>query len=296
VAATACSARRPERCGAAALVAAALLGFTEQAGADEAAIERGRLVAAIGACAACHTAKDGPSLAGGDPLVTPLGSFVAPNLTPDPTTGLGAWSAEDFLRAMREGVAPDGSPYYPSFPFPWYRHLTDADLADLWAFLRAQPPVEKASAGHDLIFPLSLRQGLWGWRTVFLDTTTLNADASRTPAWNRGRYLAEGPGHCGACHTPRTARGFGAPDPARAFAGNEKGSLVGAVPAITPDEAGIGGWSTGAIMTFFELGMTPEGDFVGGEMAKVVEHGTSQLLPEDREALAVYLKEGPAPP
>jgi len=298
VAATASSARRAEiraRLGAA-LLALSLAGLGAVARADEAAVERGAVIAGLGACAACHTAKGGEPLAGGDPLVTPLGTFHPPNITPDPQAGIGAWSEADFVRAMREGLAPDGSPYYPAFPFPWYAHLSDGDLADLWAFLRAQPASSRVVPDNELPFPLSLRSGLWVWRALFLGTERLAPVPDRSEAWNRGRYLAESAGHCGACHTPRTYGGFGAPDRSRPFAGNAKGSLVGAVPAITPDANGIGGWSLGELTSFFAIGMTPEGDFVGGEMAKVIEGGTSRLSAEDRRALATYLKEGPAPP
>lgn len=298
MAATASSARRAEIVvGAwAALVALSLVGLGAAARADDAAVERGAVIAGLGACAACHTAKGGEPLAGGDPLVTPLGTFHPPNITPDPVAGIGAWSEADFVRAMREGRAPDGSPYYPAFPFPWYAHLSDGDLSDLWAFLQAQPASSRVVPDNELPFPLSLRSGLWVWRILFLGSEPLAPVPGRSEAWNRGRYLAESAGHCGACHTPRTWGGFGGPDRSRPFAGNAKGSLVGAVPAITPDASGIGAWSVGELASFFAIGMTPDGDFVGGEMAKVVEGGTSRLSDDDRRALATYLKEGPAPP
>jgi mono/diheme cytochrome c family protein len=254
--------------------------------ADPDELARGELLFHIGGCTNCHTAKDGPLLAGGDPLVTPFGTFHAPNITPDPETGIGGWSTADFVRAMREGRSPTGAPYYPSFPYGSYARMSDADLAALKAFLDTVPPVRRPSRPHELSFPFSIRSGLHLWQWAFHDPTPLQPDPSRSEAWNRGAYLVLGPGHCGECHTPRSWHG--ALDQSRAFAGGRLGKDV--IPNITSDpKHGLGAWSRGDIRTLLLIGMKPDGDFVGGEMGKVVSNGTAKLPEADREAIVEFL-------
>ncbi|MCS6876839.1 MAG: cytochrome c [Geminicoccaceae bacterium] len=256
------------------------------AGATPEELARGELLFHIGGCTNCHTAKDGPLLAGGDPLVTPFGTFYAPNITPDPETGIGRWTREDFLRAMRFGKAPDGSPYYPAFPYTSYARMSDADLGALEAYLRTVPPVRRPNRAHELSFPYNLRWGLYLWQWLFHDPAPFRPDPARSETWNRGAYLVEGPGHCGECHTPRTI--WGALDRDRAYAGGRLGKET--IPNITSDPVrGIGGWSRGDLRTFLLIGIKPDGDFVGGEMAKVVRNGTAKLPEADREAIVEYL-------
>ncbi|GBD44552.1 Gluconate 2-dehydrogenase cytochrome c subunit [bacterium HR40] len=249
---------------------------------------RGETLFHIGGCVNCHTAKGGATLAGGDPLRTPFGTFHPPNITPDPETGIGSWTLADFVRAMREGRAPDGMPYYPAFPYTSYHRLTDEDLADLFAYVRSLPPVQKRTPDHDLRFPYNLRFGLYLWQWLFHDPQPFVPDPAKDPLWNRGAYLVLGPGHCAECHTPRNW--LGALDTTRLFAGNPAGPGGDKVPGITADpENGIGRWSRDQLAFYLKVGMRPDGDFAGGEMARVIENGTSRLADEDRLAIATFL-------
>ena len=282
-----------------AMALAAGLAFTVAAAPAEGQSElarQGELIFNIGGCTNCHTAKGGQLLAGGDPLRTPFGSFYPPNITPDPETGIGGWSEADFARAMREGKTPDGSPYYPSFPYTSYTRLTDEDVRALKAYLDSVPPVRQPSKPHELGFPYSQRWGLHAWQLAFFEPARFQPDPTRDAAWNRGAYLVEGPGHCQECHTPRNFAG--ARDTERAFTGGpDPSDPTGRqrIPNITQDtEAGIGEWEESDIVTSLTLGMLPDGDFVGGEMAKVVTNATSKLPPEDVQAIATYLKTLPA--
>lgn len=261
--------------------------------ADPALVARGELLFAIGGCTNCHTAKDGPLLAGGEPLATPFGIFHPPNITPDPKSGIGGWTDADFIRAMREGRAPDGSAYYPSFPYTSYTRMSDEDLVALKAYLDTVPAVERTSPDHELGFPFNQRWGIRLWQTAFFTPGRFVPDPARDAAWNRGAYLVLGPGHCGECHTPRDS--LGVLDWERAFAGGDLGGPSGKVPNITGDPAaGIGDWSEGDLRTALSLGMLPNGDFVGGEMGKIVANGTSKLPPDDLQAIVTYLKSLPA--
>ena len=254
-------------------------------------MERGELLFHIGGCQSCHTAKDGKPLAGGAPLPTPLGTFYPPNITPDEQAGIGAWSDEDFVRAMQQGISPQGAPYYPAFPYTSYARMTRDDLLALFGYIKSHiAPVAEPSRPHELIFPVSIRSGLWGWRWLFFDPQPIEPDRSKSAEWNTGTYLVQGPGHCGQCHSPRTYWGFGTMDETKALSGNPGDLLTGKAPNITADpKAGIGAWSVDDLAGLLSLGMTPEGDFVGGEMAKVVENSTGKISQEARAAIATYL-------
>ncbi len=252
----------------------------------------GEQLAAIGGCTNCHTAKGGAYLAGGDPIVTPYGVFYAPNITPDPATGIGDWQEIDFVRAMRAGRAPDGTPYYPAFPYTSYHRMTDADLAALFTHLRSVPAVRAPRREHRLRFPYGFRFTLRLWQWLFHEPRPFEPDPTRDPLWNRGAYLVLGPGHCAECHTPRGP--FGQLDWSRAFAGNPDGPEGDDVPNITGDpERGIGSWSLDQLVLYLEIGMRPDGDFAGGPMAKIIEIGTGRLPPRDRLAIATYLRSLP---
>jgi mono/diheme cytochrome c family protein len=192
-----------------------------------------------------------------------------------------------FDRAMREGRDPEGWPLYPAFPYTSYTHLTDEDLGALKAYLDTLPPVSQTSSPQDLSFPFNLRWGLYLWQWLFFEPARFQPDPGRDAAWNRGAYLVLGPGHCAECHTPRTF--YGVLEQDHAFAGSQLGKEK--VPNITPDPTkGLGKWSAGDIQTVLTLGMTPDGDFVGSEMAKVVNNGTSKLPESDVAAIVAYLQ------
>jgi mono/diheme cytochrome c family protein len=174
-------------------------------GADR--VARGAALAAVGDCAVCHTAKSGQPFAGGRPLSTPFGVIYATNITPDAETGIGAWSKQAFARSMREGVDRTGQYLYPAFPYPHFARATDQDVEALYAFLMTRTPVSAKSAPNAIVFPLNIRWLVAGWNLLFLRTGEWRPDPSQGPEWNRGAYLVETLGHCGACHTPSMRSG-----------------------------------------------------------------------------------------
>lgn len=278
------------------LVLSMLVAATTAVAQGNDLVARGAYLFALGGCVGCHTdAKNkGPMLAGGEPLKTPFGTFYAPNITRDPTYGIGKWSDADFIRALREGVAPDGSHYFPVFPYPAFTEMTDDDLKALRAYIFSLPPVAKASRPHDVGFPFSWRFLQLGWRMLFFERGPFKPDPAKPAAWNRGAYLALGVLHCGECHTPRNA--LGGLDRSKWLAGADKahGPEGNAVPNITPDpKTGIGKWSSEEVATYLETGMDPDGDTAGSLMADVIERSTSKLTPEDRAAIVTYLKSVP---
>ena len=251
--------------------------------------ERGAVIFAASGCLGCHTAEDEGAvpLAGGRALETPFGTFYGPNITPDPDHGIGAWSDEEFLRALGQGVSPDGRDLYPVFPYASFTRMTPEDMLDLKAYLFTIDPVAEPNKPHDVAFPFSIRQTLTFWKLLNLEPGPLPADNEHDDAWHRGRYLVHALGHCGECHTPRDLTGAMVSD--MAFAGTEDGPDGGAVPNITPDPTtGIGDWSASDLAFFLQAGMNPDGDFAGGEMAEVIR-GTAKLDGEDRAAIAAYL-------
>ncbi len=273
--------------GALLLLLAGLDGHADLA----AQIERGRYLVHAGGCLTCHTANrpDAIPLAGGRALPTPFGTFYAPNITPDPITGIGGWTDADLGRALREGVAPDGSNYYPVFPYPAYTGIKDADVAALGAYLRSLKPVRQQVTAHDLPWYLSSRLVMMGWNLFNFSPGRFTPDRSRDEAWNRGAYLVRHLGHCGECHTPRNL--LGGLDRSRELAGNPAGPDGEKIPDITQDRTtGIGQWSTDDIAFLLETGLLPDGDFAGSSMSPVIEDNTARLTPEDRQAIAIYLK------
>ncbi len=250
---------------------------------------RGAYVARMAGCIACHSdfENGGKSLAGGPPLKTPFGTFRAPNITPDREHGIGAWSLNDFAVALRHGVSPDGDPYYPAFPYPFYTRLTDQDIADLWAAIWTVAPVAETVPDHDLQFPFSLREGLTLWRALYFEPGRFEPDPNRDESWNRGAYIVQGPGHCGACHTPRNL--FGARDAERALHGATGLPDGGKSAAISEDALRLNGWTWQDIVWALRTGLTPKGDSFGGSMGEVVRDGTQYLSDADLQAIARYL-------
>ncbi|MGL4444310.1 MAG: c-type cytochrome [Alsobacter sp.] len=256
--------------------------------------ENGRTMFYAGGCASCHAGTgqdDKTKLGGGLGLHSPFGTFYVPNISPHPRDGIGSWSQADFIRAMREGVSPDGSHYYPSFPYTSYQRMTPDDLADLFAHIKTLPPVEGRVRDHALPFPFNVRRSLGLWKLAFLDGQTFKADATKSAELNRGAYLIEGPGHCVECHSPRTFAG-NIPAGSRFAGGPDPEGQGGFVPNVTPDASGLGAWSKGEIADLLKTGFTPEYDSVGGSMAAVIRN-TSQLTDADRAAMADYLKSLP---
>ncbi len=261
--------------------------------------ERGRIVFYAGGCASCHATpkqEDRLLLGGGLELKSPFGSFYAPNISPHPTDGIGRWSVADLANAMLAGVSPDGAHYYPAFPFASYARMKIEDVRDLMAYLRTLKPVAGRVRDHDLGFPFNIRRTLGVWKALYLDRTPLREDASKDASWNRGRYLVETLGHCAECHSGRDV--MGGIVPAHRLAGGPDPEGEGQVPNIT--SKGLKDWTKGDIVQLLELGLTPDGDSVGGSMTNVVRN-MAELPSSDRVAIADYLlslppREGPPRP
>jgi nicotinate dehydrogenase subunit B len=249
-----------------------------------ATIARGAQLAALGDCAVCHTQSGGIINAGGRPLETPFGIVYSTNITPDPTTGIGAWSYPAFERAMRDGIHRDGRQLYPVFPYNHFAKTTDADLQALYAYLMAQPAVVSPNQETRLAFPFNIRPLLAGWNTLFHSTVTFEPDVSRSAQWNRGAYLIEGLGHCGACHTPRNA--LGAEKTRAALAG---GFAEGweAPPLTSLSHAPIP-WSEDELFAYLRTGASRFHGVAAGPMAPVVKE-LAALPDVDIRAMAVYL-------
>lgn len=261
--------------------------------------ERGEQVFWAAGCASCHARPQAEGdalleLAGGLELRTGFGNFVAPNISQHPRDGIGGWSRDDFANAMMRGVSPDGRHYFPAFPYTSYARMEPGDVADLFAFMRTLPEIEGRAPDNALRFPFNIRRGVGLWKQLNLDPSpvvALPADAGE--AVLRGRYLVEGPGHCGECHTPRDVTG--GIDRSRWLSGAPAAEGDGTVPNITTGEGGIRSWSETDIAYFLESGFTPDFDSAGGHMALVVKN-LARLPAEDRQAIAAYLKAVPERP
>jgi mono/diheme cytochrome c family protein len=257
---------------------------------------RGERMFWAGGCASCHAAKASKDearlqLGGGLALATPFGTFHAPNISMDRENGIGAWTGADFANAMLEGVAPDGSHYYPAFHYSSYARMKPEDVADLWAFMKTLPPVAQANIPHDLPLPFRLRRGVGLWKLLYLSPDPVISVDMSNEKLVLGRYLVEGPGHCGECHTPRNP--IGGPQKSRWLAGGPAPDGPGRIPNITPGGRDVKAWSESDIAYYLESGFTPEFDAVGGSMVEVQEN-MARLRPDDREAIAAYLKAIPA--
>jgi mono/diheme cytochrome c family protein len=253
-------------------------------------IERGKYLAAVGDCVACHTAKGGQPFAGGLPVHTPFGIVVSPNITPDRETGVGAWSEEDFLRVMQRGIAPHGVHLYPAMPYTDYTHVTQDDDLAIWAWLKTLPAVSNKVVADQLAFPLSIRATMIAWNALFFRAGVFQPDPAQSVMWNRGAYLVTGLGHCGACHTPRN------------FLGAEKSSadLAGApvegwfAPNITSDPRhGVGGWAASEIVEYLRGGHNVAAA-ASGPMGQEVALSSAHMTDTDLQAIAIYLKDVPA--
>ena len=251
--------------------------------------ERGAYLARMAGCIACHTntAAGGMPLAGGVTLKSDFGTFHSPNLTTHKEMGIGTWSIKDFAKAVRQGVSPQGEPYYPAFPYAFYAKLSDQDIADLWAAFQTVPPVDQVSIAQDLDFPFNIRAALKLWRGLFLDQTGFQPTKGKSEIWQRGQYIAQGPAHCAACHTPRNI--LGARQSGLELHGADKLPGGGKSPAITAQALKARGWDKDSLAYALRTGLTPDGDVFGGSMGEVVRDGTAFLSLQDREAIATFL-------
>jgi mono/diheme cytochrome c family protein len=259
---------------------------------SEEMIAHGKALVVAGDCTSCHTADPAKPFGGGKRIDTPFGAVYSPNITPDRDTGIGAWSEQDFYRALRFGVAPDGSRYYPAFPYPNFTKLTRDDIFAIRAYLGTLAPVKNKAPAPSLWFPLNFRVVMRAWNLLFFRPGILEPDQAKGTAWNRGRYLVEGVGHCGACHTPKNI--LGADKRGRHLAGGRvDGYFAPRLDGAT--RSGLKSWSVDDLVEYLESGRNAKSHAIG-LMAEVVVSSTSKMSDADVKAIAVYLKSLPAGP
>ncbi|HEV7959434.1 MAG TPA: cytochrome c [Rhizomicrobium sp.] len=271
-----------------ALAALLLLAASGAAQAQDQAAA-GRYQAILGDCQGCHTAPGSQPFAGGLVLETPFGNMTVPNITQDRATGIGGWSEADFRRAVRDGIAPDGKRLYPAMPYPAYTRMSDADLASLWAYLKTVAPAHHAVEADHLRFPFNIRALMAGWDWLYFKPGRFAPVEGKSAAWNRGAYLVNGPGHCGACHTAKTL--FGADGPDALTGASLQGWFAPEITGAKP--RGVGGWSADDVVAYLKSGWNSHA-VASGPMAEVVERSTAQMTDGDLEAVALYLKDQPA--
>jgi mono/diheme cytochrome c family protein len=273
------------------VVSALLFGLAvANASAQQGDAKRGEYLAKAGGCVGCHTEekKDAVPFAGGRALKTPFGTFYGPNVTPHPQAGIGKWTEANFMRAMRHGERPDGANYFPAFPYPSFTNITDNDLRDLWAYLRALAPSNRANQEHDLRFPFGWRFLVTFWKWLFFTPGPFTAMPGVSEIINRGAYLVQALGHCGECHTPRNF--LGGPKRGRFLAGGKTPEGKD-VSNLTP--FGLKKWSDKDLTDFLVTGTLPDGDVPAEAMGEVIRNTTSQLIPRDLAAVIAYLRSLP---
>jgi len=267
----------------------ALVVVTEAAYTPD--LANGQTTFNAGGCSSCHAVPGQPDrlrLGGGLALASPFGTFYVPNISPDPTDGIGRWTEAQFVTAVTKGVSPSGTHYFPAFPYTTYAHARVSDIRDLFAYLKTLAPVPGKVRDHDVPFPFNIRRNIGIWKWLFMDARPFMPDTTRPAQWNRGAYLVNSLGHCGECHSPRNF--LGGIVAAQRFAGGPDPDGKGWVPNIT--QKGISDWSEKDIAYFLESGQTPDGDSAGGLMVSVIRN-ISQLSEADRNAIATYIKSLP---
>ena len=248
-------------------------------------IDRGRVLAGLGNCQTCHTTNPDQPYAGGLAMPTPFGTIYSTNITPDPETGIGRWSEEAFARAMREGVDRSGSHLFPAFPYTHFTKMTDGDVADLYAFVMTRDPIQAEAPENTLQFPFNIRMLQAGWKLLFFDEGRYQADTSQSEEWNRGAYIAEGLGHCSACHSPRNQ--FGAEDESRSWEGTVVNGWY--APALNASNRAPVDWTTDESYAYLRGGGSAFHGIAAGSMADVVHAGLAKAPDGDIRGLAVWL-------
>ena len=257
------------------------------AAADAALVARGEYLVRAGDCGACHTAPGGAPFAGGEAINSPFGPIYPPNITPDKTNGIGAWSDDEFYRAMHEGIGKHGEYLYPAFPYQWFTKVSREDVDAIRAYLQTVPPSSAPSKPTRLMFPFNIREGIGAWNDLYFKPGAFVPDASKSAEWNRGAYLVEGLGHCGDCHTPKGIAMQ--PETSKAFSGGAIDDWY--APNITSDvKRGIGRWTESELVRILKTGAEPGKGVLVGPMAQVVHDSLSHLTDADLQAIAAYLK------
>ena len=268
------------------------LGAASIAGAQEQSfslVQRGKTLVDAGDCLPCHTKDERKPFAGGRAIDTPFGTIYSPNITPDRDTGIGAWSDEEFYQALHSGIGPDGTRLYPAFPYPYFTKMPRDDVMAVRAYLNTLQPIQNARPDSKLSWPLNHRVFMSGWNWLFFTPGTFTPDPGRSPEWNRGAYLVEGPGHCGACHTPKNA--LGGDKSGEALRGGQLQDWF--VPNISNDSHnGLGSWSVEEIAEYLRTGRNARSG-ASALMSEVVTHSTAKMSDDDLHAIATYLKSMP---
>lgn len=271
------------------LATLACIGLARADEQDFARIERGRTLAVAADCMPCHTIPGGKPWAGGRTIVTPFGTLLSANITPDPVTGIGRWTDDQFVATLRQGIRADGAHIYPAMPYTYFTHMTDDDARSIRAYLATVTPVRNDVTSDQLPFPLSVRADMIAWNALFFTEGTYEPDAKKSATWNRGAYLVQALGHCGVCHTSKNFAG--ADDTDHTLQG---GKLEGwYAPNLTADKrTGLGRWSAEDIVEYLQTGHNAMAA-AAGPMSEVIEYSTSQMPKSDLHAIATYLKELP---
>ncbi len=265
------------------------VGAPVKSSADQ--IARGAYLARVGDCVACHTMRGGKPFSGGRAIATPYGKIYSPNITPDAETGIGAWNADDFWRALHNGKSRNGEFLYPAFPFTDYTKVTRTDSDALFAYFKSLEAVHQSNRQQELRFPYNQRPLLAAWRSLYFRPGSYSEEKNQSTEWNRGAYLVQGLGHCNACHTGRAA--FGSSDTNSDMAGGMIPILNWYAPSLTSStEAGLGNWDQHAIADLLKKGISGK-SAVFGPMAEVVANSAQYLTDEDANAMAAYLKSLP---
>jgi mono/diheme cytochrome c family protein len=274
---------------AAKLLAPAIQASTRVPGdIDFSQLERGRYLATVGDCAACHSGPGLPPFAGGVVLETPFGDLIAPNITPDPETGIGTMSLSEFQRVMSEGIGRGGYHLYGAMPFTAYTKVTKEDNAAIWAYLQTIAPARNKVEPNQLPFPFDIRASLIGWNLINFSAGEFKPDPAKSPDWNRGAYIVEGLGHCGTCHTPKNV--IGGDENSRFLEGATLENWF--APNLTADpRKGIGAWSLEDIVQYLKTGANRY-DIASGPMAEMVAKSSQHWTDADLKAVALYLKDG----
>jgi mono/diheme cytochrome c family protein len=251
-------------------------------------VAAGHYQAILGDCMGCHTSPGGKPFAGGAPLQTAYGAFIPPNITPDPATGIGNWSVEQFRRAVKQGISPSGRNLYPAMPYPNYAKMSDQDVDNLYAYMQSVEPVQRNAGRNRLNFPYNFRSLMTVWNGLYFKQGPIQPVAGKSKEWNRGNAIVNGPAHCNTCHTPKSFLGA---DTSAALTG---ASLEGWwAPDITADKRGVGGWSVADVTTYLKTGHNSH-SMASGPMAEAITYSTSKMSDGDLKAIAVYLKDVPA--
>jgi len=273
------------------ILSASLAAIAPAAAANEPSlIAKGHYISRLADCGACHTRIGGIAFAGGRPISTPFGTVTSTNITPDPDTGIGGWSDKEFYRAVTDGIGGHGEYLYPAMPFTFFTKMTRSDVLAVKAYLFSLKPIHAPRVPNKLEFPFDIRSSMVGWRTLYFHPGVYQPNPKRSTEWNRGAYIVEGPGHCGACHSPRNI--FGGTETQHSLAGAKIGEWL--APNISADPRwGIGNWSVSKIVTFLKTGAQKKEGVAFGPMAGVVHNSLRYVSTADLQAMAVFLKSGP---